>query len=154
MRELDEIDQQILRALQHDGRLTSQALARQVGMSARACLDRVRRLERERYIEGYRAIVGPRAYGELIVVHTEVVLVDQRHATLQLFEHRALQCPEVIACHLVSGPYDYLVRFACRDMTHYQGISDAWINDLSMGVARIVSHAELKAVKEFAGYPL
>ena len=56
MRELDEIDQQILRALQHDGRLTSQALARQVGLSARACLDRVRRLERERYIEGYRAI--------------------------------------------------------------------------------------------------
>ncbi len=154
MKALDDIDQQILRALQRDGRLTSQALALQVGLSARACLDRVRRLERERFIEGYRAVIGRRAYGELIVVQTELILVDQRSATLQQFERRALRCPEVIACHLVSGAYDYLVRFACRDMTHYQGLSDAWINDLSMGVARIVSHAELKAVKEFSGYPI
>lgn len=154
MKPIDAIDQRILLALQQDGRITNQALAQRVGLSPRACLDRVRRLERDRYIEGYRAIVGRQALGALIVVHTEVVLVDQRQATMQRFERRALQCPEVIACHLVSGPFDYLVRFACRDLDHYQGISDAWINDLTMGVARIVSHTELRSVKEFSGYPV
>lgn len=154
MKRLDEIDRRILRELQDDGRMTNQALAERIGLSARACLDRIRRLERERCIEGYRAIVGRAALGEVIVVHAEVTLVDQRQATLQQFERRATQCPEVIACHLLSGPYDYLVRFACSDIEHYRRISDAWINDLAMGVARIVSHTELATVKEFGGYHL
>ena len=154
MKRLDEIDRRILRELQHDGRMTNQALAERVGLSPRACLDRVRRLERDRLVEGYRAIVGRAALGEVLVVHAEVTLVDQRQATLQQFERRAAQCEEVIACHLLSGPYDYLVRFACSDIEHYRRISDAWINDLGMGVARIVSHTELGTVKEFGGYPV
>jgi len=105
-------------------------------------------------IAGYRAIVDRSALGEAIVVHAEVTLVDQRQSTLQQFEQRAARCDEVIACHLLSGPYDYLVRFACSDIEHYRRITDAWINDLSMGVARIVSHTELATVKEFGGYPV
>lgn len=151
---LDAIDLKILAVLQADGRITNQALAQQVGLSPRACLERVRRLERGKSIEGYRAVVARSALGEVVVVHTEVTLVDQRQTTLQQFERRALRCPEVIACYLVSGPYDYLVRFACHDMDHYQRLSDAWINDLTAGVARIVSHTELKSVKEFGGYPV
>ncbi|HLT26123.1 MAG TPA: winged helix-turn-helix transcriptional regulator [Zeimonas sp.] len=154
MRRLDEIDRRILRELQRDGRITNQALADRVGLSPRACLDRVRRLERERVIAGYRAIVDRSALGDALVVHAEVTLVDQRQSTLQQFERRAAQCEEVIACHLLSGPYDYLVRFACSDVEHYRRISDAWINDRSLGVARIVSHAELATVKEFVGYPV
>lgn len=154
MRPLDEIDRRILRELQRDGRITNQALAGRVGLSPRACLDRVRRLERDRLVEGYRAIVGRAALGEVLVVHAEVTLVDQRQATLQRFEQRAVQCDEVVACHLLSGPYDYLVRFACSDVEHYRRISDAWINDLALGVARIVSHTELATVKEFGGYPV
>lgn len=154
MRPLDDIDRRILRELQRDGRITSQALAERIGLSPRACLDRVRRLERERSIESYRAIVGRNALGDMLVVHAEVTLVDQRQSTLQRFEHRAAQCDEVIACHLLSGPYDYLVRFACSDVEHYRRISDAWINDLALGVARIVSHTELATVKEFDGYPV
>lgn len=154
MKVLDAIDQRILRALQRDGRITNQALSQKVGLSPRACLDRVRHLERSKLIEGYRALVARSALGETLVVHTEITLVDQRQATLQQFERRVLQCAEVIACYLVSGPYDYLARFACHDIEHYQQISDAWINDLSMGVSRIVSHTELRSVKEFGGYPV
>lgn len=154
MKRLDEIDRRILRELQRDGRMTNQALAERVGLSPRACLDRMRRLERDRVVEGYRAIVGRAALGDVLVVHAEVTLVDQRQATLQQFELRVAQCDEVIACYLVSGPYDYLVRFACSDIEHYRRISDAWINDLGMGVARIVSHTELATVKEFGGYPV
>ncbi|OGA23453.1 MAG: hypothetical protein A3H34_06890 [Betaproteobacteria bacterium RIFCSPLOWO2_02_FULL_67_19] len=154
MRRLDAIDRKILQILQADGRVTNQALCRRVNLSPRACLERVRRLEREGSIAGYRAVIGRVADGPAFVVHTEVTLVDQRQATLQQFEQRALKCPEVIACHLVSGSYDYLVRFACRDLDDYQRISDAWINDLAMGVARIVSLTELKTVKEFSGYPI
>lgn len=154
MRRPDEIDRKILRILQLDGRVTNQALCEKVNLSPRACLERVRRLERAGGILGFRAVIGRDLLGPTVVVHTEVTLVDQRQTTLQQFEARALKCPEVIACHLVSGPYDYLVRFACRDLDHYQRISDGWINDLAMGVARIVSHTELKTVKEFGGYPI
>jgi len=154
MKPLDPIDRKILRALQADGRLTNQALCERVGLSPRASLDRVRRLEREGRIAGYHARVARDAAGPLVVIHTEVMLVDQRQATLAQFEQRAIRCPEVIACYLVSGPFDYLVRFACADLEHYQRLSDAWINDLTMGVARLVSHTELRTVKEFTGYPV
>jgi Lrp/AsnC family leucine-responsive transcriptional regulator len=154
MKPLDAIDRAILRTLQADGRLSNQALAGRVGLSPRACLDRVRRLEREARIVGYRAVVAREAAGPQVVVHTEVVLVDQRQTTLAQFERRAVQCPEVVACHLVGGAFDYLVRFACRDLDHYQRLSDGWINDRTMGVARIASHTELRTVKEFAGWPL
>jgi Lrp/AsnC family leucine-responsive transcriptional regulator len=154
MKPLDAIDLKILRTLQADGRLCNQALCERAGLPPRACLDRVRRLEREGRIAGYHARIGRDAHGSLMVVHAEVILVDQRQATLAQFEQRAVRCPEGIACHLVSGPSDYLVRFACTDLAPYQRLSDSWINHRTMGVARIVSHTELRSVKEFAGYPV
>ena len=56
---LDRIDRKILMELQHDGRLSNVELARRVGLSATPCLERVKKLEREGYILGYKAVVDP-----------------------------------------------------------------------------------------------
>lgn len=154
MAPLDRTDLRLLALLQRDGRATVQALSEQVHLSARATLNRVRRLEAEGWIEGYRALVRRAVLEPQVVVFAEIALKDQRQATVQRFEARMLATPEVVACHLISGRYDYLVRLACRDLAHYRELSGAWLDDVALGIERIMTNTELQTVKEFGGFPL
>lgn len=154
MSNLDRIDRQILEILQRDGRITNQALSEKVALSPRACLERVRRLERAGVISGYMALVEPRKLGGLLTIVVEVSLREQSQATHARFEARMRACDEVIECFLVSGSCDYVLRLACRSLDHYRELTNAWTDDPTLGVERIASKPELQTVKAFRGYPL
>ena len=115
---------------------------------------RIRALEAQGHLRGYHAQLDRAVLGAHVAVFAEVALKDQRQATVRLFEQHAAACPEVIACHLVSGRFDYLVRFCCRDLAHYQQLTDAWLDQPALGIEKIVTSPELKTVKEFSGFPL
>ncbi|MGH6610784.1 MAG: Lrp/AsnC family transcriptional regulator [Burkholderiaceae bacterium] len=153
-RELDRIDRKILEILQHDGRVTNQELSERVTLSARACLERVRRLERAGIISGYMALIEPRKLGGVLTVVVEVTLKDQTQATHARFEQRVKASPEVIECFLVSGQCDYVLRLACRDLDHYRELTNAWTDDSTLRVEKISSKPELQTIKPFRGYPL
>jgi len=153
-RELDRIDRRILEILQSDGRITNQALAERITLSARACLDRVRRLERSGLITGYMAVLDPRGIGGLLTIVVEVTLKDQTRATHHRFEQRMRSADEVVECFLVSGPCDYVLRLACRDLDHYRDLTNAWTDDPALGIEKISSKPELQTIKPFRGYPL
>jgi Lrp/AsnC family transcriptional regulator, leucine-responsive regulatory protein len=152
--ELDRADLKLLELLQRDGRTTVQALSEAIHLSARATLNRVRKLEEQGLIQGYRALVNRAALGELVSVFAEIALKDQRQATVQRFEKRMAATPEVVACHLISGRYDYLVRVACRDLAAYRDLTSAWLDDVGLGIEKIMTNTELQTIKEFAGFPL
>jgi len=152
--ELDRADLKLLELLQQDGRATVQALSEAIHLSARATLNRVRKLEREGLIQGYRALIARHALGEQISVFAEIALKDQRQASVQRFERRMAASREVVACYVISGRYDYLVRIACPDLTRYHELISAWLDDASLGVEKIVTNIELQTIKEFAGFPL
>jgi DNA-binding Lrp family transcriptional regulator len=154
MKDLDRIDRQILEILQRDGRITNQALSEKVALSPRACLERVRRLERAGIISGYMALIEPRKIGGLLTIVVEVSLREQSQATHARFEQRMRACDEVIECFLVSGSCDYVLRLACRSLDHYRELTNAWTDDPALGVERIASKPELQTVKAFRGYPL
>ena len=154
MRELDRIDRQILAILQADGRITNQALSERVALSPRACLDRVRRLERAGVIAGYMAQVEPRRLGGLLTIVVEVTLRDQSAATHARFEAKMRASEEVIECFLVSGNCDYVLRLACASLDHYRELTNAWTDDPALAVERIASKPELQTIKPFRGYPV
>jgi len=154
VKELDRIDRQILEILQRDGRLTNQALSERVALSPRACLERVRRLEKAGVISGYMALIEPRKLGGLLTIVVEVSLRDQSQATHARFEQRMRVATEVIECFLVSGQCDYVLRLACTSLDHYRELTNAWTDDPTLGIERIVSKPELQTVKAFRGYPL
>lgn len=154
MKSLDRTDLKILEILQADGRLTNQALSEKVALSPRACLDRVKRLERAGVIGGYMALVDPRKLGNLLTVVVEVTLKDQTQATHQRFEAGMRVSDEVIECFLVSGSCDYVLRLACRDLDHYRELTAAWTDDPTLGVEKIASKPELQTIKPFRGYPV
>jgi DNA-binding Lrp family transcriptional regulator len=152
--DLDRADLKLLELLQRDGRTTVQALSEAIHLSARATLNRVRKLESEGMIEGYRALVSRAALGGQIFVFAEIALKDQRQSSVQRFEKRMATAPEVVACYVISGRFDYLVRLACPDLDHYHALISAWLDDPALGVEKIVTNIELATIKEFAGFPL
>lgn len=152
--ELDRADILLLDLLQKDGRATVQALSEAIHLSARATLNRVRKLEKEGLIQGYRAMVSRTAAGELVSVFAEIALKDQRQVNVQRFERRMAAAHEVVACWVISGRYDYLVRLACPSLDHYHRLISAWLDDAALGVEKIVTNIELQTIKEFAGFPL
>ncbi len=154
MRDLDRIDLQILSILQADGRITNQALSERVALSPRACLERMRRLERSGLITGYMALIDPRRFGGLLTIVVEVSLRDQSAATHARFEAKMRSTAEVIECFLVSGNCDYVLRLACASLDHYRELTNAWTDDPTLGVERIASKPELQTVKAFRGYSI
>ena len=152
--ELDRADLKLLEMLQRDGRTTVQALSEAIHLSARATLNRVRKLESEGLIEGYRALVSRNVQAGQISVFAEIALKDQRQAVVQRFEKRMAATPEVVACYVISGRYDYIVRVACPDLGRYHDLINAWLDDASLGVEKIVTNIELQTIKEFAGFPV
>lgn len=152
--ELDRADLKLLELLQQDGRTTVQALSEAIHLSARATLNRVRKLEAEGVIEGYRAMVNKSALGEQVCVFAEIALKDQRQAVLQRFEKKMAATPEVVGCWVVSGRYDYLVRIACPHLADYHRLINAWLDDTHLSVEKIVTNIEMQTIKEFEGFPL
>ncbi len=148
---LDRTDVRILAVLQRDGRITNQKLAGKVGLSARACLERVRRLEAAGVISGYQAVVELARLARPVNVFAEIVL--EKQASSARLEKRLAACDEVVECWEVSGNVDYIARFVCADLAAYEQLNSALIDDETLGVARIVSHVALSAVRRFSGYP-
>jgi DNA-binding Lrp family transcriptional regulator len=148
---LDAIDVRILAGLQRDGRSTIQKLAQQVGLSARACLERVRRLERAGIIAGYQAVVELRRLSRPVNVFAEIIL--EKQANRRRFEARMTAIDAVVECWEVSGAVDYIARIVCDDLAGYEELTSELIDDPDLGVARMVSHVALRPVRRFAGYP-
>jgi DNA-binding Lrp family transcriptional regulator len=149
---LDQIDLKILAALQRNGRMTMQKLGETVGLSARPCLERVRRLEAARIIAGYQAVLDLERLSQPVCVFAEIAVEKQGRRKDQ-FEHLLARIEELVECWEVSGAFDYLARFVCADLARYEALTSALLDDPDTGVARIVSHIALRPVRRFTGYP-
>jgi DNA-binding Lrp family transcriptional regulator len=148
---LDRIDVKILATLQRDGRSTIQKLAQIVGLSARPCLERVRRLEAAGIISGYRAEIAVERLSRPVTVFAEIAVEKQAHRDRLV--RRLTSIEDIVECWEVSGSIDYLARFVCADVAQYEELTSALIGDPNLGIARIVSHIALRPIRRFSGYP-
>ena len=121
-RQLDHIDRQILALLQADGRMTTTELARAVNLTVTPCIDRVRRLERDGFIEGYFAKLNAPLLGQTLLAFTEVTL---DHATTDVFERfkaAVMSVEQIVECHIVAGGFDYLLKTRVSDLEEYRKV--------------------------------
>ncbi len=120
MKSPDRIDRKILRTLQQQGRISNVDLAKAVHLSPTPCLERVRRLEKEGYICGYRAELNAKLLGQDF---TAFVTVDLERTTTDVFSEFATQVrsiPEIVECHMVGGGFDYLLKIRTTDMESFR----------------------------------
>lgn len=150
---LDRIDINILAELQKNGRITNIDLADAVALSPSPCLARVKRLEKSGYIRSYNANIALDKLGETATVFTEITLVNQHAQNFAQFERKISTVDEVIECHLISGGYDYLLKFVTCGIIHYQSLMEE-IQEQDFGIAKYFSYVVLKSPIVKLHYPL
>ncbi len=141
---LDRIDLRILSELQKNGRVTNVELAELVHLSPSPCLMRVKKLQTEGYITHYAAQIDVAKIGQTLTVFTEVTLRNHRQVDFARFLSAMERIDNVTECHLVSGGFDYLVKFVTPDITAYQAIMERLL-DLDVGIEKYFSYVVLKS---------
>jgi Lrp/AsnC family transcriptional regulator, leucine-responsive regulatory protein len=150
---LDVIDSRIVAELQANGRLSNVDLADKVGLSPSPCLRRVKRLEREGYIEGYRAALRRDRVGLGFSVFVGVKIDGHANERALTFEKAVVEMPEVIACHLVSGEADYFLEVVVPDLADYQRFLVDKLLNLPI-VREVRSNIAIQTLKAGAPLPL
>ena len=148
-RPLDRIDRAILRTLQRHGRISNVELAKSVNLSPSPCLDRVRRLEAEGYIEGYQARLNAGLLNRGTTAFVEVTLNRTTSDVFDQFRDALVQLDEVAECHMVAGGFDYLVKLRIAGMEDYRDVLSRLV-DLP-GVAQTHTYMVIEHVKRDAG---
>ena len=109
---MDERDLAIVAALQEDGRATFAEIGRAVGLAASSVHQRIRRLEEQGVIRGYRAEVDPQAFGLFVTALVSVTPLDPRQP--DDLPDRVREFDEVEDCHSVAGDENYVLKVRAR----------------------------------------
>jgi Lrp/AsnC family transcriptional regulator, leucine-responsive regulatory protein len=153
MTDLDKIDRAILAAVQQDGRIPVAKLAERVGLSETPCARRLKRLESDGYIEGYRAVLSRKALDLGVIAYAQVRFSVHDRALSDRFEREIQGIPRILSCHNISGAADFLLQVAARDLDEY-GVFLRDVLRVLPGVTAIESMLSLREVKRDTGYPL
>jgi Lrp/AsnC family transcriptional regulator, leucine-responsive regulatory protein len=150
---LDRLDRAILRALQSDGRLTTRALADKINLSHTAATERVKRLTRDGFIEGYVARLAPEKLGRGLLVFVEIKLDHTSPETFAAFADAVRPHPDIMECHMVAGGFDYLIKARVRDMAAYRVFLSETILSLP-GIRETHTYAVMEEVKNSRQLPI
>jgi len=150
---MDDLDIKTLIALQQNGRITNVDLARQLGIAPSTMLDRLRRLEDNGSIRGYRAIIDPKSVGMTLQGFVAVILTGHDKASIRSFENGIQNIPNVRASYHVTGRFDYLLHVAARDLAHWGELIKEQIAAIR-GIAKLESFLVLSEIKEDQGWPV
>ena len=149
---LDRIDKVILSTLQDDGRISNVELAKKVNLSASPCLDRVRRLEAEGYIERYGAFLSARKLNFGMTAFVQVTLSKTTSESFKAFKKEVVTIREVVECHLIAGGYDYLLKIRFADIESYRLVLEK-IGALP-DIAQTSTYMVTEHIKQDSGVPL
>ena len=150
---IDQIDLKILSILQSDARITNHELSNKVNLSPSSCLQRVRRLEDDKYIERFMAHIDLDKICRTVTVILTVSLHYHSNENFETFNKAVAEFPEIVECYTVSGNFDYFLRVVCPDMKSYLTLNDALIDRME-GTANISGHVVLEYTKSFEGYAI
>ena len=143
---LDRTDKALLAALQGNARFTVAELAESVSLTTSPCWRRVKILEESGIITGYQAVLSPKELGYGVTAFVSVMMESHSQEVARKFEQRLLEIPEIIACHNVSGRYDFLLEVVAKDLESFGEFAREVLQALP-AVKEIYSSFSYKSVK-------
>ncbi len=150
---MDALDREILAQVQADGRLTLTELAERVGLSVSPAHRRLRALERDGVITGYRAQVDPAKVGLGFEALVFVTLTESGAGIVAAFEQAVVEIPHVLLAQRLFGTPDFLLQVVASDLTGFQQLYDRELATLP-GVQKLTSTLVMKSIVEGRGLPL
>lgn len=152
-RHLSPSDRRILRAIQGDGRIPNSTLAEKVGLAASPCLRRLKSLEEDGIIEGYRALVNRKALGFEVEAFVFIKLEQSEPGWRTRLVDRLKGYEEVIACHALAGEVDIIVHAVAKDIESFGEFTMNRLLTLP-GVADVRSSFVLSTIKPESPIPV
>ncbi len=150
MTEIDDKDDQILRVLAQEGRISNLDLAERVSLSPSATLRRVQALEAVGVIRGYRAVLDPAKLGVGFTAYIAVGLSVHTKAAQTAFEQAMRAAPQVRECHNITGTVEYLLRVEAADLPAYKRFHTDTLGNLPQ-VATITTYVVMGSPKDMRG---
>lgn len=144
---LDRIDRQILALLQNDARMSNAAVAREVGLTPPATLERTRRLEEAGIIRGYHADLDPPSLGYGMTVVLLIRLGHHGREAVHAFRDAITEVAAVTECHYLTGTADFLLKVRAADVADYRQLLETDISGLP-GLAHVESAVVLETFKD------
>ena len=117
---LDNIDKKLINLLQKDSKQTTKQLSLQLNLSVTAVYERIKKLEKEKVIENYVAIINKNKIGKSFLVFCHIKLVQHAKEYVTTFEREVIELAEVSECFHVSGDYDYILKIYVENMEAYR----------------------------------
>ena len=149
----DDVDRQLLVALQQNARLTTGELAQMTGLSQSPCWRRIRQMETSGLIAGYHARLNRRALGYGVVAFVSISIDFQNDACSAQFVEAVRAIPEVVTFHGVSGPSDFLLMVVAKDLDAYSELLQQKLHGLP-SVKQVQTSFSLQEFKHFNDLPM
>ena len=153
LEQLDEMDREVLRLLQDDGRISSAELARRVNLSAPGLQKRLKKLEQKGVIDRYVTLVNREALGLDLLCFAQVTLTHHQPECVSNFCTRVQGLQEVLECHYLAGEFDYILKVVVADRHHLEKLLREQIIPIP-GVDKIRTSIVLNEVKTSTSLPL
>ncbi|MBY4840096.1 Lrp/AsnC family transcriptional regulator [Pantoea sp. DY-5] len=150
---LSKTDIKILQQLQQDARITNQHLADEIGLSASPTWRKVRKLEEDEVIQGYRAVLNRKKIGLNVMVFVRVTIDSHSEAEARKFEQEVMALDNVVSCYSIGGDADFLLQVVAAYMDAYAEFAMSVIRRLP-GIKEMQSMFVLKEIKGLAAWPL
>ena len=152
MREIDEIDLKILRAIQTDVSKSVDVLADEIGLSRNACWRRTKRLETDGIIRGKVALLDAEALDLDLLVHVMVRIHNHEPGWIEKFKSTIQSMREITGAYRMSGDLDYLLKVRVRDVKAFDRFYQRLIDKVPM--AEVSSSFVMEEIKETTALPL
>ena len=146
-------DIKILKLLQSDASLSAAEIADKVNLSQSSCWRRIDKLHEKGYILRNVALLNREKLGLEVVVFVMMGLVSQTGKSLDEFENRIRQLPEVLECYTVTGQADYMLKIIARDMRHYEKFMRTQLAQIP-NIRDMHSHVAVTKIKDTMELPL
>ena len=150
---LDRTDKNIIRALQHNGRMQNNDLAREIGLSPSSCLRRVKLLEEAGVIQNYTTVVDPQKIGLQLLLFSRIWLVGQDAETIDCFIEAMKELPQVMECYIILGECDAMLKVVVPDLESYRKFQSTHLTKKN-GITSVKTDLPSQIIKQSFQLPL
>lgn len=144
---MDEKDRKIIQILARDGKATHAEIGQRVGLSLSACQRRIKDLEAQGIIEGYRAKIASAYLGEDQIVLVGINLERHSRGAIQAFQKAVVKLAAVKDVYHIAGEYDYFLKVSVPDISAYADFHADALASIQ-GIARITSFISMSTLKD------
>ena len=116
---MDAVDKKIIQLLQSNGKATINEIANKLNLTNSPVFERIKRLEKEKIIKGYTALIDPKKIDKGQIVFCNISIPNYTDKNIKEFEHKVKLMPEVLECYHFAGVVDYQVKVFVKDIDDY-----------------------------------